>query len=254
MSGHSPATRALAIRTGSWLAPEARPNDATPCGARVWRDRFGVCRWLRWMPLRRVMRVRKSLRIRRAVRHLPYPELELPLQINGGQYAPVAWSDIAGWSEDDHLAAYKAFRVSCRPISAQTNAAGRSEGARHLAARSLPHRQRPRTVRRRRRQRLSSRSIFFPCAFRGLAKARALSPAITSPSSTARGRRTRSTRCRSIAGRPICSSAAPRRARPACPTRARCSARSAAASWCPITIAPRSRMARLPAAGSKSAG
>ena len=104
-----------------------------------------------------------------------------------------------------------------------------------------------------RRQKLSSRSIFFPCAFRGLAKARGLSPAITSRSSTARGRRTRSTRCRSIAGRPICSSAAPRRVRPACPTRARCSARSAAASWCPITTAARSRMARLPAAGSKSA-
>jgi membrane-bound lytic murein transglycosylase A len=31
----------------------------------------------------------------------------------------VAWADIAGWSEDDHLQAYKAFRVSCRPISAQ---------------------------------------------------------------------------------------------------------------------------------------
>jgi membrane-bound lytic murein transglycosylase A len=54
-----------------------------------------------------------------SVRHLPYPPLELPFQINGGQYAPVAWSEIAGWSADDHLAAYKAFRVSCRPISAQ---------------------------------------------------------------------------------------------------------------------------------------
>ncbi|WP_225676112.1 murein transglycosylase A [Bradyrhizobium hereditatis] len=52
-------------------------------------------------------------------RQLPYPQLELPFQINGGQYAPIAWSEIAGWSEDDHLAAYKAFRVSCRPIVAQ---------------------------------------------------------------------------------------------------------------------------------------
>jgi membrane-bound lytic murein transglycosylase A len=43
----------------------------------------------------------------------------LPFQINGGQYAPVGWAEIAGWNEDDHLAAYKAFRVSCRPISAQ---------------------------------------------------------------------------------------------------------------------------------------
>jgi membrane-bound lytic murein transglycosylase A len=54
-----------------------------------------------------------------AVRHLPYPELELPLQVDGGQYAPVAWSEIAGWADDDHLAAYQAFRVSCRPINAQ---------------------------------------------------------------------------------------------------------------------------------------
>jgi membrane-bound lytic murein transglycosylase A len=31
----------------------------------------------------------------------------------------VAWADIAGWSEDDHLLAYKTFRASCKPISAQ---------------------------------------------------------------------------------------------------------------------------------------
>jgi membrane-bound lytic murein transglycosylase A len=55
-----------------------------------------------------------------AERQLPYPQLELPLQINGGQYAPVAWSDISGWNDDDHLAAYGAFRTSCKPISAQT--------------------------------------------------------------------------------------------------------------------------------------
>ena len=60
-----------------------------------------------------------------SVRHLPYPELELPFQISGGQYAPVAWAEIAGWSEDDHLAAYKAFRVSCRPISARASACPR---------------------------------------------------------------------------------------------------------------------------------
>ena len=52
-------------------------------------------------------------------RSLPYPELESPLQITGTQYAPVAWSDIAGWSEDDHLAAYKTFHDSCKPIAAQ---------------------------------------------------------------------------------------------------------------------------------------
>jgi membrane-bound lytic murein transglycosylase A len=54
-------------------------------------------------------------------RAVPYPRLEWPLEISGSQYAPVAWSDIAGWSEDDHLSAYKAFRVSCRSIAEQQN-------------------------------------------------------------------------------------------------------------------------------------
>ena len=53
-------------------------------------------------------------------RQLPYPQIDLPFQVNGGQYAPLAWSDIAGWNEDDHLAAYGAFRTSCKPIAAQT--------------------------------------------------------------------------------------------------------------------------------------
>ena len=52
-------------------------------------------------------------------RHLPYPHLAWPLEISGSQYAPVAWADIAGWSEDDQLQAYKAFRASCKPIAAQ---------------------------------------------------------------------------------------------------------------------------------------
>jgi len=53
-------------------------------------------------------------------RHLPYPNLELPLEIPNSQYVPLAWSEVTGWGDDDHLAAYKAFRESCRPISAQS--------------------------------------------------------------------------------------------------------------------------------------
>jgi membrane-bound lytic murein transglycosylase A len=51
--------------------------------------------------------------------NLPYPRLVWPLEITGSQYAPVAWADIAGWNEDDHLQAFSAFRASCRPIAAQ---------------------------------------------------------------------------------------------------------------------------------------
>ena len=58
-----------------------------------------------------------------AHRHLPYPPLEWPLQISGSQYAPVAWADIAGWNDDDHLQAFKAFRISCKPISARPDPA-----------------------------------------------------------------------------------------------------------------------------------
>ena len=54
-----------------------------------------------------------------AARHLPYPQLDFPMEITGSQYSPLAWSDIPGWKEDDHLAAFQAFRSSCKPIAAQ---------------------------------------------------------------------------------------------------------------------------------------
>jgi membrane-bound lytic murein transglycosylase A len=52
-------------------------------------------------------------------RMLPYPRLETPLEIAGSQYVPLAWTDIPGWDQDDHLAAFKTFRESCKPIAAQ---------------------------------------------------------------------------------------------------------------------------------------
>lgn len=55
-------------------------------------------------------------------RALPYPQLPLPFEIPGAQYLPLAWADVKGWGDDNHLAAYKTFRASCRPISAQTGA------------------------------------------------------------------------------------------------------------------------------------
>jgi membrane-bound lytic murein transglycosylase A len=52
-------------------------------------------------------------------RSLPYARLPLPLEISGAQYLPLAWRDVTGWSEDDHLAAYKTFRASCKSITPQ---------------------------------------------------------------------------------------------------------------------------------------
>jgi membrane-bound lytic murein transglycosylase A len=57
-----------------------------------------------------------------AVRALPYPKVDLPPEIDGSQYFPVSWSDIPGWNDDDQLAAYRTFRASCKPITAQRDA------------------------------------------------------------------------------------------------------------------------------------
>jgi membrane-bound lytic murein transglycosylase A len=64
---------------------------------------------------------------RTRIRHLPYPTLAFPFVISGSQYAPLAWSDIAGWNDDDHLAAYGAFRKSCKAIVGQSGPAADSK-------------------------------------------------------------------------------------------------------------------------------
>jgi membrane-bound lytic murein transglycosylase A len=53
-------------------------------------------------------------------RLLPYPTLELPLEIPNSQYVPLNWSEVTGWRDDDQLAAYRTFRTSCKPIVAQS--------------------------------------------------------------------------------------------------------------------------------------
>jgi membrane-bound lytic murein transglycosylase A len=67
-------------------------------------------------------------------RALPYPQLPLPFEIPGAQYLPLAWADVKGWSDDDHLAAYKTFRASCRSINVQTAAAEAKVEAKALGA------------------------------------------------------------------------------------------------------------------------
>jgi membrane-bound lytic murein transglycosylase A len=112
-----------AIRTGSWLAPEALTD------ARGLRRYSAICCAVAASLLlaafaahaaRQALRHPATLGAETAApRQLPYPRLDFPLEISGSQYAPVAWSDIAGWREDDHLQAFKAFRTSCKPIAAQ---------------------------------------------------------------------------------------------------------------------------------------
>src|SRR5712664_3132394 len=127
MFGHLPATPPHAIRTGSWLAREAL-TDAR----RLRRTAAACCVIavaLATAPFAAIAaRTAHTARIVHSARphlldarRIPYPRLAWPLEVSGSQYVPVAWADIAGWSEDDHLQAYKAFRVSCRPIAAQRN-------------------------------------------------------------------------------------------------------------------------------------
>jgi membrane-bound lytic murein transglycosylase A len=51
--------------------------------------------------------------------HAARPHLAWPLEIEGSQYAPVSFADIAGWRDDDQLSAFTAFRASCKPIAAR---------------------------------------------------------------------------------------------------------------------------------------
>jgi peptidoglycan lytic transglycosylase A len=57
-----------------------------------------------------------------AARSLPYPRLDMPIEISGSQYVPLAWSDVPGWNDDNQLAAFQTFRASCKSIVAQHGA------------------------------------------------------------------------------------------------------------------------------------
>src|ERR1700729_820357 len=89
MFGHSPATRPHAIRTGSWLAPEALTN------AREIRHYAAACCVivvaLALTPFtpdaaRRAHTTHSAREHLPDTRPIPYPRLEWPLEISGSQY------------------------------------------------------------------------------------------------------------------------------------------------------------------------
>src|SRR5665213_1680128 len=132
MFGHLPVTSPHAIRTGSWLARVAFTSAiilrflqrGLQAGIRNFKSKGGV----KFAAAVAAIAVSLSLAPIPAdgshVRHLPYPQLAFPLVISGSQYSPMAWSDITGWNDDDHLAAFKTFRTSCKAISGQTGPPG----------------------------------------------------------------------------------------------------------------------------------
>src|ERR1700754_1540656 len=119
MSGLLPATPPHAIQTGSWLALEAL-TDAS--GAKRAAAAFVVIAAALSLAIRRghARAAHSAYRAARAPRRVHNPALDLPLEISNTQYQPLAWTDVTGWNDDDHLAAYKAFRTSCQPIAAQS--------------------------------------------------------------------------------------------------------------------------------------
>ena len=44
---------------------------------------------------------------------------EGPLKLAGSQLEPVKWSELAGWTADDHLAAFAAYQASCQALRTQ---------------------------------------------------------------------------------------------------------------------------------------
>jgi membrane-bound lytic murein transglycosylase A len=44
---------------------------------------------------------------------------EGPLKLAGSQLEPVKWSELAGWTADDHLAAFAAYQASCQALRVQ---------------------------------------------------------------------------------------------------------------------------------------
>src|SRR6202163_2156023 len=102
MFGHSPATQHHAIRTGSWLAPEALTNTA-----RVRRLVAAFCVIAIVFTVAPFAAMAAGRAHTPAASHgershlpkarpVPYPRLEWPLEISGSQYSPLALSEIAG--------------------------------------------------------------------------------------------------------------------------------------------------------------
>ena len=117
-------TSRRAIRTGSWLGRKADSNDVAAPGARA--GRCGA-----WLKAGAAGLCVAGLVIAdaqaRASRHTSHEHHEhqrrrpvvWPLEFPGAQYAPLKWSEVAGWTDDDPLPAFKTFRASCKPIAAQ---------------------------------------------------------------------------------------------------------------------------------------
>src|SRR5262245_16191261 len=52
---------------------------------------------------------------------------EGPLKLAGSQLEPIPWTELAGWTADDHLAAFAAYQTSCQALRKARRTDGRGE-------------------------------------------------------------------------------------------------------------------------------
>src|SRR5215471_462721 len=102
MSGPLPGIPPHAIRTGSWLAREAVTKSVRlNRGLAVLYVAAAVQAFVPFLAFAAHRHHTRAAAAHAPVpRSVPYPRLDLPLQINGGQYVPIAWTDITGWGND----------------------------------------------------------------------------------------------------------------------------------------------------------
>ncbi|ETR77780.1 lytic transglycosylase [Afipia sp. P52-10] len=88
----------------------------------------------------------------------------MPIEISGGQYEPLRWADIPGWSDDDQLAAFQTFLASCKPISATIprNSSAQAQKALGLSLRDPCHAARTVRVRTKEQARTFFEGHFVP--------------------------------------------------------------------------------------------
>src|SRR6476660_7395077 len=58
---------------------------------------------------------------------------EGPLKFRDSQFEPVKWNEVAGWTADDHLAAYAAYQTSCQALLKSRRSDEREELPRALS-------------------------------------------------------------------------------------------------------------------------
>src|SRR4051812_14544162 len=108
MSGPSRAMSLHAIPTGSSSPPKPGNSGVESCKARCPRRARAAFSAAVLGLLGLVVGVRAEEATGPNVDPLNAPETQLE---------PVKWTDLDGWADDDHAAAFATFRITCRPFT-----------------------------------------------------------------------------------------------------------------------------------------